>query len=391
MTALETVPPVTPAPPVPEAPPLKALNIAVNILMVDDEPRNLDVLETILEGPDRRLIRALSAEEALLALVQSEFTVIVLDVQMPGMNGFELARMIKQRKRSQHIPIIFLTAYFQEDKDVLSGYDLGAVDYLTKPVDPRILQSKINVFVELFRTHRALIETNRALEQEIIERKRLETEVLQATEREQQRIAQDLHDGLGQQLAGISCLCNSLKKDLAKKSSPHTAEAAKISNLLDIAVAETRGLARGLHPIEPEPNGLMSALESLAGDATEMFKISCKFDCPAPVPVHDYGVATDLFRIAQEALVNAVKHGRARRVLISLASTPDSIRLIVSDNGVGFDPKEHDLRQQKGIGLRIMHYRAAKIGGTLSFQSNADGGLDVICSAPLTIKTGTPS
>lgn len=359
--------------------------------MVDDEPRNLDVLETILEAPDRRLIRALSAEEALLALVQTEFTVIVLDVQMPGMNGFELARMIKQRKRTQHIPIIFLTAYFQEDKDVLSGYDLGAVDYLTKPVDPRILQSKINVFVELFRTHRALIETNHALEQEMVERKRLEAEVLQATEREQQRIAQDLHDGLGQQLAGISCLSNSLKKDLEKKSSPHTADAARISTLLDVAVAETRALARGLHPIESEPNGLMSALESLAGDAAELFKVSCKFECPAPVQVHDYGVATDLFRIAQEALVNAVKHGRARRVLISLSSSPDSILLKVSDNGAGFDPKAHDLRQQKGIGLRIMHYRAAKIGGTLSFQSNADGGLDVICAAPLTVKPVTLS
>jgi signal transduction histidine kinase len=322
-------------------------------------------------------------------LVQAEFTVIVLDVQMPGMNGFELARMIKLRKRSQHIPIIFLTAYYQEDKDVLSGYDLGAVDYLTKPVDPRILQSKISVFVELFRTHRALVESNHALEQEMVERKRLEAEVLQATEREQQRIAQDLHDGLGQQLAGISCLCNSLKKDLAKKSSPHTADAAKISMLLDVAVAETRALARGLHPIESEPNGLTSALESLASDATQVFKVSCKLECPQPVLIHDFSLATDLFRIAQEALTNAVKHGRASRIVITLSSTPGSIDLKVGDNGTGFDPKAYDLRLQKGIGLRIMHYRAAKIGGTLAFQRNAENGLDVICSVPISSNTGT--
>jgi signal transduction histidine kinase len=389
MIALETASPATPTATLPEPPAPKPSNSSVNILMVDDESRNLDVLETILEAPDRRLIRALSAEEALMALVQADFTVIVLDVQMPGMNGFELARMIKQRKRSQQIPIIFLTAYYQEDKDVLSGYDLGAVDYLTKPVDPRILQSKISVFVELFRTHRALVESNRALEQEMLERKRLEAEVLQATEREQQRIAQDLHDGLGQQLAGISCLCNSLKKDLAKKSSPHTADAAKISMLLDVAVAETRALARGLHPIEHEPNGLMSALESLAGDATQVFKVSCKFECPQPIQVHEFSLATDLFRIAQEALANAVKHGHASRIVISLSSTLGSLVLKVSDNGAGFDPKEHDLRQQKGIGLRIMHYRAAKIGGTLTFQRTPESGIDVICSVPVSGNNGT--
>jgi len=389
MLELETISPATDPPPLPARLTAHPANAVINILLVDDEPRNLQVLETILDATDRRLMRALSAEEALLALVQTEITVIVMDVQMPGMNGFELARMIKQRKRTQHIPIIFLTAYFQEDKDVLSGYDIGAVDYLTKLVDPRILQSKINVFVELFRTHRALLETNRALEQEMGERRRLEAEVLQATEREQQRIAQDLHDGLGQQLAGISCLCNSLKKDLAKKSSPHTAESAKISSLLDVAVAETRALARGLHPIEPEPNGLMSALESLVGDAAELFKVSCKFDCPRPVQVHDYGVATNLFRIAQEALANSVKHGRAGRILISLTSAQDSIQLKVSDNGGGFDPKEHDLRQKKGIGMRIMHYRAAKIGASLAFQPNADGGLDVICTVPIPGKPDT--
>src|SRR5262245_47338419 len=103
----------------------------VNILLVDDDVRNLDVLETVLQGPDRHLVRAQSVNEALLALVQFDFIAIVLDVQMPEMTGFELAQLIKRRKRTQHIPIIFLTAYFQDDKDVLSGYDVGAVDYLT--------------------------------------------------------------------------------------------------------------------------------------------------------------------------------------------------------------------------------------------------------------------
>ena len=113
----------------------------VNILLVDDESRNLDALESILETmPGLRLIRALRAEDALLALLHNEFACIVLDIKMPGMSGLELARHIKARKRNQHIPIIFLTAFFLDEKDIISGYGAGAVDYLTKPINPEILK-----------------------------------------------------------------------------------------------------------------------------------------------------------------------------------------------------------------------------------------------------------
>lgn len=150
------------------------MNEAVNILLVDDEVRNLDVLESFLQSPGYKLIRALTAEQALLLLLHGEFAVIVLDIQMPGMTGIELANLIKQRKRTQHIPIIFLTAYFQEDKDMLEGYDSGAVDYLTKPINPQILKSKIAVFVDLFRKTRELAAINTALESEILNRQKAE-------------------------------------------------------------------------------------------------------------------------------------------------------------------------------------------------------------------------
>jgi PAS domain S-box-containing protein len=152
----------------------------VNILLVDDEVRNLDVLESILSSPGYRLVRAQSAQEALMALIDGEFAAIVLDIQMPGTNGLELAHLIKQRKRTQHIPIIFLTAYFQEDKDVIQGYDVGAVDYLTKPVDSKILKSKIAVFVELFQKNRELAAVNRAMEGEISQREKAEQSLRQA-------------------------------------------------------------------------------------------------------------------------------------------------------------------------------------------------------------------
>ncbi len=143
---------------------------AVSLLLVDDEPRNLDVLESILDRPDYHLQRATSAEGALRLLLDGNFAAIVLDIQMPEMNGIELAQLIKQRKRTREIPIIFLTAYYQDDTHVLEGYDTGAVDYLTKPIDPRILKSKIAVFVDLYRKNDALTQAKAELEQRVQER-----------------------------------------------------------------------------------------------------------------------------------------------------------------------------------------------------------------------------
>ena len=154
--------------------PLSKLGGRVGILLVDDEVRNLDVLESVLESPEYNLVRATSAQNALLKLLDGEFAAIVLDVQMPEMSGLELAEVIKKRKRTQHIPIIFLTAYYQEEKDVLQGYGRGAVDYLSKPIRPQILRSKIAVFVDLHRKTQALAATNAHLELEVKQRQKAE-------------------------------------------------------------------------------------------------------------------------------------------------------------------------------------------------------------------------
>ncbi|HKX63502.1 MAG TPA: response regulator, partial [Verrucomicrobiae bacterium] len=135
----------------------------VDILLVEDKPENLTVLESILEGPEYRLTKARSAQEALMALINVEFALIVLDIRMPNTSGLELAQMIKGRKRTRDIPIIFLTAHYAEDDQVLSGYSAGAVDYLTKPVNPGILKSKVAIFGDLYRKTKALNEANRIL------------------------------------------------------------------------------------------------------------------------------------------------------------------------------------------------------------------------------------
>ncbi|MDR7332251.1 response regulator [Roseateles asaccharophilus] len=170
-----------------------------NILIVDDEPANLLVLETVLADPGYRLVRAQSASQALLALMAQEFAVMVLDVRLPDMNGFELAQMVKERKKTAHLPIIFLTAYFDEDQHRLQGYGTGAVDYLHKPVNPDVLRSKVSVFAELDRKTREVQRANQALRElnETLERRVTErSEALLAADRRLQAMMASITDGL---------------------------------------------------------------------------------------------------------------------------------------------------------------------------------------------------
>jgi signal transduction histidine kinase len=164
------------------------VNPPVNILLVDDEARNLEVLEAVLQSGEHRLVRASSAEEALRALLQDDFAVIVLDIQMPGMDGIELAHLIKQRERTQHIPIIFLTAFYQDERRMLESYSVGAVDYLTKPANPQVLRSKVSVFVELHRKTDALRQSNKALEIEIAHRHAAERALRETNEALEARV-----------------------------------------------------------------------------------------------------------------------------------------------------------------------------------------------------------
>jgi len=162
----------------------------INILIVDDEPKNLTVLEAILDNPEYRLVRAESGEQALLALLFDDFALLILDIRMPEMTGFELARMARERKRTANVPIIFLTAYYNEDQHVLEGYDAGAVDYLLKPVNPAVLRAKVAVFAELYRKQRSIEEMNRVLQAEVISRRRTEDRLRELNNTLEQRIAE---------------------------------------------------------------------------------------------------------------------------------------------------------------------------------------------------------
>jgi len=162
----------------------------ISILLVDDEPKNLAVLETVLNNPNYRLVRAESADQALMALIVEEFALMVLDIQMPDMNGLELAQMIKQRKRTASLPIIFLTAYYSDESHVVEGYSTGAVDYLHKPINPTILRSKVAVFAELYRKTRECNLANRTLSAEVAERRRTQEELSVLAQELEERVAQ---------------------------------------------------------------------------------------------------------------------------------------------------------------------------------------------------------
>lgn len=211
---------------------------------------------------------------------------------------------------------------------------------------------------------------------DITERKRLEQEILEISNREQRRIGQDLHDGLGQELAGIQLMAEVLEHDLSKKSKLGAKQAGKIAEHVRRTISHTRMLARGLSPVEVEANGLMSALGELAKSASALLRIDCRFHCPKPVLVKDNAAATHLYRIAQEAINNAVKHGRAAHVRIELFSKGKLRRLAVTDNGTGFKKAKAG---HSGMGLRIMKYRADVIGGTLAILPAEGRGTVVTC------------
>ncbi|MGZ8899096.1 MAG: PAS domain-containing sensor histidine kinase [Limisphaerales bacterium] len=213
-------------------------------------------------------------------------------------------------------------------------------------------------------------------EQEHIE---LEKQVLEISERERRRIGQDLHDGLGQHLTGIELMVQALESKLQSVSPEAVTQAARISEHVRDAIRQTKSLARGLSPVNLEANGLMSALQELTVSVREMFRVNVSFNARNPVLISDNVAATHLFRIAQEAISNALKHGGARNVQVELEKKAEEISLSVTDDGQGFTTNMNG----SGMGLRIMGYRAGMIGGKVEVHSANGHGTKVVCTAPI--------
>jgi len=214
------------------------------------------------------------------------------------------------------------------------------------------------------------------------EQARLEQEVLTTSGHEQQRIGKDLHDGLGQSLTGMGFLARALAEKLASKFPTESAEASQIGQIAAQALAQTRRLVQGLYPLELEREGLFPALLELAFNAEQMFKVSCTAQQDSSFRLQSKAAEEHVYRLVQEAVSNAIKHGRSTRVSIEFNSSNDGLILQIRDNGVGIPQAD---TSERGMGVRIMRYRARKLGAELEIRQNPDGGTIVTCIIPLSV------
>jgi PAS domain S-box-containing protein len=217
--------------------------------------------------------------------------------------------------------------------------------------------------------------------QDVTTRKAMEQEILEISNREQRRLGSDLHDGLGQELTGLSLLVKGLEVQISRESPQYLPQITKISGLLAQTIQSTRSLARGLAPVNLERGGLPEALRLLAQHCCDIYNLSCTFDNGAhKLPELEESAATHLYRIAQEATTNAARHARARTISIELRCTGCRLHLAITDDGIGLYAGL--ARGTPGMGLRIMEYRARMLGGTITFEEPGTG-TRITLSAPL--------
>jgi two-component system sensor kinase FixL len=231
-------------------------------------------------------------------------------------------------------------------------------------------------------THRLAVITD------VTERRGLEREILEIAGREQLRIGSDLHDGLGQDLTGIALMLRSVVAQLRKENSSARADVEDIISLVNGAIESTRAMARGLAPVGADRGGLIAGLQSMTVRGMERYGIRAHFNTSLREPLTlDDGAATHLYRIAQEAFTNAIRHGRVTQVSIDLATADGALTLSVQDNGRGFDERN----SSNGMGMKLMRYRAQMLGGDVSIASIKGGGVVVRCTCPHRAPLGADS
>jgi signal transduction histidine kinase len=407
--------PRAPAPSGPAIPPqLPGGEEAVPILLVDDQPANLDALEATLAATGCRFVLARSADEALLALLDQDFAAIVLDVMMPGMSGFDLATMIKRRERTKQVPILFLTARMVDKEDELRGYGVGAVDYLTKPLEPQILRAKIAVFVELYRKRRALSRLNLELQRQIGERQRsadaleranaeLETRVsertaalAEASRRKDEFLAMLAHE-LRNPLSALRTACEALRL----KAAPHHADIMTLqgvfqrqihqltrvtNDLLDISriTRDKLTLQRRTVSVSEFINNAVETVRPLLAQRNQQIELD--------VPPRALCVDGDPARLAQvmcNLLDNASRYSPDdSKIELTVTQSGPSALIKVTDRGAGIErellPRIFDLFVQGhqsalsghgglGMGLPLARRLTEMHGGTLTAYSAGSG------------------
>jgi signal transduction histidine kinase len=364
-------------------------NVQASILIVDDDRASIVAMQEILANLGARLVTAGSGEEALRAVLDDDFAAILMDVKMPGIDGFTTAKMIRERKRSRYTPIIFLTAESSEDlTPMFRGYQAGAVDYIAKPVIPEVLRSKLAIFVGLH-------DMNRMLSAELAERALTEQRLRSSEEnlralaahlqsiREEERIhiAREIHDELGQALTGLKFDIGTLAKQLGGESVEATEKVQQCSQNIDRIINSVRRIASGLRPEVLDEIGLSAAIEWQAREFQRRTGIRCTVDIAPGFTDPDKERSTALFRIFQELLTNVARHANASRVKAVLAEE-NGLSLTVEDNGRGV--KSEELEGNKSLGFLGLRERVLAFGGSLDVHGEEGKGTRVSVSIPTT-------
>ena len=358
-----------------------------SVLAVDDDVRSLTALQGLLSDMPLRVVTAKSGEDALRSVLKEDFAVILLDARMPGMDGFEVARLIRERERSRHTPIIFLTGAYEDTSSITRGYEAGAVDYIVKPLTPEILKSKIAVFVDLYRKNAALVQEIRertaaeahlkASEENL---RALAAHLQSVREEEWTRIAREFHDQLGQELTALKMDASWIASRLPRNARALRERAQAMSDQIDTTVQSVRQIVSRLRADVLDQLGLAAALEWQADEFQRRSGIRCHVTLPAEDVQLDAARSTALFRICQELLTNVARHANATRVEVAVRPEGGRIVLAVEDNGRGIDGEA--VASPKSLGLMGVRERVLPFGGRVDVDGARGTGTLVRVTVP---------
>jgi signal transduction histidine kinase len=334
---------------------------------LEEVESDLSQLHNLVMSPD---IRKLNTE--LERLLRERIDRLKRTVAIRKLEGIEAVVVVAGpgKKVMDEVRRVITTIEAEEER-LLRERDLHARELAGRTTLVILLGSMLAILLAAFSTMIIIAD--------LAHRERLEREVLEISEREQRRIGQDLHDGVCQHLTGISLLCRSLQQKLNDRAAPETKESARITSLVNEGIEQTRRVTHGLYPVANEPGGLMLALQALATSVHETNQLACVFECPASVVIPDQMVATHLYRLAQEAVQNAIRHAQPTAITLRLTANAQAIHLTVQDDGCGM-PTERS--RKHGLGLDIMNYRASTIGARLDLLPGNPRGTLIRCVLP---------
>lgn len=376
------------------------------ILIVEDSPESAQYLRQLLVAAGYAVRQALDGEMALLSVQTKLPDLILLDVRMPVMDGFEVCRRLKANSATTEVPVIFLSAMKEMDA-VVAGFRAGAVDYVSKPYQAEEILARVKTQLELGRLRTQLEQTvqlrTRQLLDEIAERKQAEQLLLDkrrklrelsshledVRERERARIARELHDELGQGLTVLRIDLVRLSNRLADLSPAQAREQLQASIvMLDKIADTTRSISENLRPGMLDVLGLGPAIQHHVNTFAQNTGLSCSLKMsPAELEV-DSRIATAVFRLLQESLTNVARHAQASHVDIQLAGLEKELLLVVQDNGIGI--QQQVAGKRRSFGVLGMRERVAMLGGELLVESEPGKGTRVEASIPYSLPEVLP-